>query len=88
MLIVKARFVAILSRWDDGDRPSRFDKVDKVISIVGFVSDDEEAVPVGEQRFGLGDIMTLTTSEQKDQGIAVGIDQNVNLGAEPAPTTA
>lgn len=88
MFIVEAFFVAILSRRDDDDSASFFDKIDKVLGIVGFVSDNEDAIPVGEQRFGLRDIMTLTAGEQKDQGVAQGIDQHVNLGAEAAAAAA
>lgn len=88
MLIVEALVMAILSRWDDGNGASFFNERDQVIRVVSLVSDDEEAIPVGQKRFGLGDIMTLTPSEQKDQGIAQRIDQNVNLGAETAATAA
>jgi hypothetical protein len=81
--IILAQFLAFGS-----GRNNRFgfvlfdDKPDKIIGIIPFVSDQPLKIKVGNQRFGLRDVISLTTGQNKAQRIAQSIDTDVNFGAE------
>jgi hypothetical protein len=57
---------------------------DTFVSIEGFVGEQGVGRHLRQQRVGAGEIMGLAWRQQKAQRIAEGIDQGVNLGAQPA----
>ena len=54
----------------------------------GFVSDQSAGRHVRQQRIGAGQIVRLSSRQQKRQRIAECVDQGVDLGAETAPATS
>jgi hypothetical protein len=57
---------------------------DTFVSIEGFVSQQDIGCHLRQQRISARQIVSLTRRQQKPQRIAKGIDQRVNLGAQPA----
>lgn len=57
---------------------------DAFVSIEGLVSHQGVGCHVRQQRVGPRQIVGLTRRQQKPQRIAKGIDESVNLGAQPA----
>jgi len=84
-----ARGDAIWPRRDDGRFASlRQGFEDPCIGVEGFVSDQSAGRHVRQQRIGAGQIVRLSSRQQKRQRIAECVDQGVDLGAETAPATS
>ena len=89
MYIILAQFLAFGS-----GRNNRFgfvlfdDKPDKIIGIIRFIGNQPLKIKVGDQRFGLSDVSSLATGQNKAQRIAQGIDTDVNFGTEATFTPA
>lgn len=60
------------------------DQPDKIIGIIPFIGDQPLKIKVSNQRFGLGDVVSLTPSQNKTQWVAQRIDTDVNFGTETA----
>ena len=58
------------------------------IRVIGFVHDGIDGRLAGRQCRGLSHIGDLAGSGDEPQGIAQGIDQDMNFAAEPTPRTA
>jgi hypothetical protein len=57
---------------------------DETVGVVTFVSDEGLRLDFGEQRFGLGYVVSLTARQADRQRIAERIDDGVNLGGQSA----
>ena len=56
------------------------------VGIVAFIGNNGVKMERGEQRFSLGHIMAFTPSQDELEGQAKGIDEEMDLAAESAPT--
>ena len=56
------------------------------VGIVAFIGNNGVKMERGEQRFSLGHIMAFTPSQDELEGKAKGIDEEMDLAAESAPT--
>ena len=89
MHIILAQFLAFGS-----GRNNRFgfvlfdDKPDKIIGIIRFIGNQPLKIKVGNQRFGLRNVVALTSGQNKAQRIAQRIDTDVNFGPEATFTPA
>lgn len=61
-------------------------ELQKMIRIIGRISDQVLKVELGHQVPGLGDVVPLASSQDKAQRIAQPIDTYVDFGAEAAST--
>lgn len=84
-LVILARLGSVLARRDDRHTPAGFDEGNEGVAVIPSVGNDVVAGQVAQQRFGLGDVMSLTRREPDNQRVAQGIYHDVNLGAESAP---
>ena len=85
MHIILAQFLAFGSGWNNGFGFVLFDdQPDKIIGIIGFVGNQSFKIKGGNQLFALGDVISVTTGQNKAQRIAQRIDTDVNFGAEAA----
>jgi len=57
---------------------------DVAVGVVTLVGDEGLRLDFGEQRLGLGDVMSLTAGQADRQRIAERIDDGVDLGCQPA----
>ena len=57
---------------------------DEAVGVVTLVGDDGLRLDFGEQRFGLGDVVSLTAGQADRQRIAERVDDGVDLGRQPA----
>ena len=58
------------------------DELDKIVGIIAFVGNQPLKIKVDDQRFGLRDVITLTSGQNKAQRIAQTVDTDVNFGTE------
>ena len=63
-------------------------KLDEWIAVITPIRQHMLAYLFTQQLLGLGDIMALTTRQDKVQRITQGIHFGVDFGTESAPTTA
>ena len=84
-LVIRAWLGSVIARRDDRHTSAGLDEGNEGVAIISSVSNDVVTSQVGQQRFGLGDVMPLTRRELDDQRVAQSIYQEVNLGAESAP---
>ena len=88
MGVVFPRLFAVLARWDDRFCFFLRNLVQKRFRVVGAICNQPLKIKIGNQVFGLGNIMALPASQAKTQRIAQGIYAGVDLGAEPAPAAS
>lgn len=83
MHIILAQFLTFGSRRNNSFGFVLFDdKPDKIIGIIAFVGNQPLKIKVDDQRFGLSDVVTLTSGQNKTERIAQAINTDVNFGAE------
>jgi hypothetical protein len=88
MLIVLALLDPISTGRDDAGRAALRNARKKGILIIGFVGNHELRFVCAQQLRRLRAIMPLPARQTKVKRVAQGIDDDVNLGAEAAATTA
>jgi len=67
---------------------SAFEAGDEAIGVIAFVSENRICLRLGDKRFGLGDVVSLSTGEAERQGIAQGVDDDMNLGGQSTARAA
>ena len=63
---------------------STFEAGEEAIRVITFVSQDRLRLHLGHERFGLGDVVSLSAGKAQRQRITQGVDDNVNFGGQPA----
>ncbi len=86
--VIRPWGLAAFARWDHRRATTRDDEGDERIGIITPISDDILTGETTDQRPRLGKVMLLAPGEPEAQRITQRIDTHMNLGAEPAPTTA
>jgi hypothetical protein len=86
--VVFPLFFAIAPRWDDHFRLCSQNDLDEIDVIISPVGDQALKLQISHQRFGLGNVMPLTTGQAKTQRVAQRIDTHMDFSAEPAPAAA
>ena len=61
------------------------EQISQRVRIVAFAGNNGIKIERGEQRFSLGHVMALTPGQDKLEGKAQGIDEEMDLAAESAP---
>lgn len=88
MAVIRPLNVAIGFWWNHRDDGLSSLELQHGIRIVGFIHDGIGGGSAGQQRRRLGHIRDLAGGGDEPQGIAQGVDQDMNFAAEPAPGTA
>lgn len=57
---------------------------DEAVGVVTLVGDEGLRLNFGQQRFGLGDVVSLTAGQADRQRIAERVDDGVDFGRQPA----
>ena len=63
---------------------STFEAGDEAICVIAFVSQDRLRLNLGDEGFGLRDVVNLSSGEAQRQWIAQGVDHGMNFGGQPA----
>jgi len=85
LLVERAGLSAVALWRDDAGLASGLERLDDApVGIEGFVSQQSIGFHVRQQGVGALQIMGLTRSQEEADGIAQGIDQGMDLGAQPA----
>jgi hypothetical protein len=75
-----------------GDGTASLDVNSQTVGVVGLVSDDDGAVSeIGKERFGAGQVVSLSRRDQELERPALVVDPRVDFRGEPAaasPDTA
>ena len=82
--VVIALDFGTLVRRDDRNRMILKDEVNKSLSSISSVRNDVRRLETPDERFRLGNIMTLTRREPHTQWIAQGIYTGMDFAGEPA----
>lgn len=85
MKVVFTRFCAVFTRRDNRFSFFLGNQVQEFLRVIRTIRDHPLEIKIGNQTFGLGDIVTLPTGQQKPKWIAQSIYAGVDLGAEPTP---
>ena len=89
MDIILAQFLAFGSRRNNHLGFVLFDdQPNKIIGIIRFIGNQALKIKINDQCFALGDVVALTSGQNKAQGIAQTVDTDVNFGAEATFTSA
>lgn len=88
MRIIGAWFNSAFARGNHRFCLERSNGLAKGIRIIALVGDDIMELESVNQFFRLRQIMPLATSQKKAQGIAKGVDQNMDFCTEATPTAA
>lgn len=62
---------------------STFEAGDEAVGVIAFVSKYRIWLHLGDKRFSLGDIVSLSAGEAQSQRIAQGVDDDMNFGGQP-----
>ena len=76
-----------LWRDDGGDRTDG-EVFNEAVGVVSLVGDHALGFDLGTQRFGLGNVVSLTAGEADGEGIAQGIDDGMDFRRQSATRTA
>ena len=57
------------------------------VRVVASIGNESVKMEMDEQRFNLGDVIAFTTIQNELQGKAKGIDEEMDLAAEPTSAT-
>jgi hypothetical protein len=85
MMIVFPLLLTVLAWWDHRFGFFLRNQAQEFIRVIGAIGDDALKMKRCNQFVRLGDIVTLSTGQQKTQWVTQGIYAGVDLGAEPAP---
>jgi len=88
MTIIFTLLFAVSSRRDHRHGVFFCDLLQEIFRIVRAICDDALKIKVFDQAVRLSNIMSLSTCQEKAQGITQCIYAGVNLGAEPATTAS
>ena len=72
---------------DDRDGVLFGDGIAERLGIVALVAENVSGRQIGDQGFGLGDVVDLTWRENESEGIAQGIDDGVYFCSQSATRT-
>src|SRR5690606_19397656 len=85
--VVFAQHFGALMRWDDRFNTAVQQIVDEMCCRVASICDQAFKIEPFEQILRLGDVVSLTRSQAKTQGVAQAIHDHMDFGGE-APSTA
>lgn len=85
-LIIEPLNFGALVRGDDYICISLAHEIDKILRGIAAICDDLLKVKACDERFSLSDVMALSSSQAKAQGISQCINGDMNLGAKPTTT--
>ena len=81
--IVFPLFGSIGFRRYDGFNSSLIQNIKNTFGgIIRFIGNQSLKIKVGDQRFALRDVVSVTTGQNKAQRIAQSVDTDVNFGTE------
>ena len=88
VLVVAAGSLAVSLGRDDQLLSRRSDWIDHpVVGVEGFVGDQHVGLHRWDQVIGADEVMRLAAGQMEADRVAEGIDQGVDLGAQPAART-
>ncbi len=85
MLVIITRHLPVLLRGDDRLGPLPFRRLHHGIAVVRLIEDVGIRLMTCNQRLGLGDVGLLTRRQDELDGVAQGVDDDVDFGTETAP---
>ncbi|MEI2783712.1 MAG: hypothetical protein V9H25_21765 [Candidatus Competibacter sp.] len=88
MAVMRPLDFAIRFRWNHRDDGVPNQQVQHGLRVMGFVHDGTGGGLADQQRQRSGRIRDLAGGGDEPQGIAQGVDQDMDFAAEPAPETA
>ena len=88
MAVVFALLGAVLAGRDHRFGLFLGNPVQEFFRVIRAIRNHPLKIKLGNQVFGLGDIMALPAGQQKAQWVAQSIYAGVDLGAEPAPAAS
>jgi len=86
--VIITLLLAIFPGWNDRCHSHPNHELNKVVRIIGPVSNQVFTLKANRQACCLGDIMPLTAGQGKAQRIPQGIHAHVDFGAEPASASS
>ena len=74
--------------WNDGGDTAFFQSVNQGVGIIGLVCEEGFWLNLLKQRLGLTEIRGLSRCERYRNGITQSVDDNMDLGGQPASGSA
>ena len=75
---------AVFLGWDDRNNAADFEVFNKAVGIIPFVTDERLRRDLGNQCFGLRNLVDLAFGEAERERVSQGIDNDVDLGRRAA----
>jgi len=88
MPVIVLRFFPVGTRRDDRDNSAFSQMLPERVTVKPFIGGNCVWLEAGYQRLCLSHIVTLPRSQNESEGIPEGIHDDMNFGAEAAPTPA
>ena len=87
--VIAARRLAVGARWNNGNDPSLFERLDHpLVGIVSFVGEERASLQAWQQGIGTDQIVDLPGREMEARWVAQGIGGGVDLGRQPTLAAA